>query len=70
MLPADATRTKTIAFSIHDVDEVLGDLGADIPARTRAAHGLNPVDPSAYLRITPMVLGGQPDVGAALLSRS
>ena len=52
--------TKIIPFSMHNVDEVLGDLGVDIPARTRAAHWLNPVDPAAYRRIAPTVLDGLP----------
>lgn len=52
--------TKIIPFSMHNVDEVLGDLGVDIPARVRASHWLNPVDPAAYRRITPAVLAGLP----------
>jgi cation diffusion facilitator CzcD-associated flavoprotein CzcO len=48
--------TKIIPFSIHNVDEVLGDLGLNIPARTRAAHWLNVVNPSAYRTVTPRLL--------------
>ena len=48
--------TKIIPFSMHNVDEVLGDLDVNIPARVRASHWLNPVDPSAYRGITPVVL--------------
>jgi hypothetical protein len=48
--------TKIIPFSLHNVDEVLGDLGVNIPWRVRAAHWLNPVNPRAYGRITPVVL--------------
>lgn len=48
--------TKIIPFSMHNVDEVLGDLDVNIPARVRAAHWLNPVDPAAYRSITPTVL--------------
>jgi hypothetical protein len=47
---------KIIPFSLHNVDEVLGDLGLNIPARVRASHWLNPVDPTAYRNITPTVL--------------
>ncbi|MFC0107836.1 hypothetical protein [Kibdelosporangium aridum] len=39
--------------SMHIVDEVLGDLGVNIPKRVRAAHWLNPINPAAYRRITP-----------------
>ncbi|SMD26020.1 hypothetical protein [Kibdelosporangium aridum] len=38
---------------MHNVDEVLGDLGVNIPKRVRAAHWLNPINPAAYRRITP-----------------
>jgi len=48
--------TKIIPFSLHNVDEVLGDLGLNIPKRVRAAHWLNPVDPKAYRGITPTLL--------------
>ena len=44
--------TKIIPFSMHNVDEVLGDLDLNIPARVRAAHWLNPVDPAAYRHVT------------------
>jgi cation diffusion facilitator CzcD-associated flavoprotein CzcO len=49
--------TKIIPFSLHNVDEVLGDVGLQIPARTRAAQWLNPVDPAAYREVTPRLLG-------------
>jgi cation diffusion facilitator CzcD-associated flavoprotein CzcO len=48
--------TKIIPFSMHNVDEVLADLDLDIPARTRAAHWLTPVDPAAYRGVTPQLL--------------
>ncbi|TDV40995.1 flavin-containing monooxygenase [Actinophytocola oryzae] len=57
--------TKIIPFSMHNVDEVLGDLEVNIPARTRAAHWLNPVNPRAYRRITPTVLRRLPTVAAS-----
>ena len=47
---------KIIPFSLHNVDEVLGDLGVNISAAVRAWHWLMPVDPAAYRRITPTVL--------------
>ena len=48
--------TKIIPFSMHNVDEVLGDLGINVPARVRAAHWLNPIDPAAYRKVTPALL--------------
>jgi hypothetical protein len=62
----DATDThhchggKIIPFSLHNVDEVLGDLHVNIGAAVRAWHWLMPVDPSAYRRITPTVLDRLP----------
>lgn len=53
--------TKIIPFSMHNVDEVLSDLGVNIPATVRASHWLNPVDPAAYRTITPQVLAGLPE---------
>jgi cation diffusion facilitator CzcD-associated flavoprotein CzcO len=52
--------TKIIPFSMHNVDEVLGDLGVSIPAAVRASHWLNPVSPAAYATVTPRVLAGLP----------
>jgi hypothetical protein len=58
----DATDThhcrggKIIPFSLHNVDEVLGDLHVNISAAVRASHWLAPVNPAAYRRITPAVL--------------
>ncbi|HEV7652067.1 MAG TPA: NAD(P)/FAD-dependent oxidoreductase [Actinophytocola sp.] len=48
--------TKIIPFSMHNVDEVLGDLELNIPARVRAAHWLNPINPAAYRRVTPRLV--------------
>jgi len=48
--------TKIIPFSMRNVDEVLGDLELNIPARVRAAHWLNPIDPAAYRSVTPTLL--------------
>lgn len=52
--------TKIIPFSMHNVDEVLGDLDLNIGAFVRATHWLNPVNPRAYRRITPAVLSRLP----------
>lgn len=59
--------TKIIPFSMHNVDEVLGDIGLDIPAAVRAWHWLAPIDPAAYRRITPALIRRQsasPDIVA------
>lgn len=48
--------TKIIPFSMHNVDEVLADLGVQVSRRTRAAHWLNPVSPAAYRKLTPALL--------------
>ena len=47
---------KIIPFSMHNVDEVLDDVGLNIPARVRASHWLNPVDPTAYRNVTPALV--------------
>jgi len=56
---------KIIPFSLHNVDEVLGDLDVNVSAAVRAWHWLMPVDPAAYRRITPTVLKRLPPVLAA-----
>ena len=67
----DATDThhcrggKIIPFSLHNVDEVLGDLHVNIGAAVRAWHWLMPVDPSAYRHITSAVLKRLPRPSAA-----
>ena len=48
--------TKIIPFSMHNVDEVLGDLGLNIGAGVRASHWLNPISPAAYRGVTPALL--------------
>jgi len=55
---------KIIPFSLHNVDEVLGDLDVNVSAAVRAWHWLMPVDPAAYRRVTPAVLGRLPRVAA------
>jgi cation diffusion facilitator CzcD-associated flavoprotein CzcO len=47
---------KIIPFSMHNVDEVLGDLDLNIGAGVRAAHWLSPINPAAYRGITPALL--------------
>jgi Flavin-binding monooxygenase-like len=55
---------KIIPFSLHNLDEVLGDLGVNVHAAVRAWHWLMPVDPAAYRRVTPAVLGRLPRAAA------
>lgn len=47
---------KIIPFSMHNVDEVLGDLGVNIPRLTRASHWLNPINPAAYRQLSTDVI--------------
>lgn len=47
---------KIIPYSLHNVDEVLGDLDLNIGRATRATHWLNPVNPAAYRSVTPQLL--------------
>jgi hypothetical protein len=48
--------TKIIPFSMHNIDEILGDLDLNIGARTRASHWLNPITPRSYREVTPALL--------------
>jgi hypothetical protein len=48
--------TKIIPFSMHNADEVLGDLDLNVNPLVRAAHWLGPVNPAAYRRLTPTLL--------------
>lgn len=53
--------TKIIPFSMHNVDEVLGDLGLNINVLMRASHWLNPINPAAYRHLTrPCCASSQP----------
>lgn len=55
---------KIIPFSLHNVDEVLGDLGVNISAAVRAWYWLMPVDPAAYRKIAPTALQRLPSAPA------
>lgn len=48
--------TKIIPFSLHNVDEVLGDLDLQIGPGARLKQWLGPVDPAAYRKVTPTLL--------------
>ena len=47
-----ARGTNIIPFSLHNIDEVLGDIGANVGPLRRAAQWLLPVDPGAYRGVT------------------
>ena len=51
-----ARGTNVIPFSMHNVDEVLSDVGIDVPRRTKAKQWLLPVKPADYRRITPKLV--------------
>ena len=40
--------TNVVPFSMHNIDEMLGDLGLDVPRSVRLKQWLVPVDPSPY----------------------
>jgi cation diffusion facilitator CzcD-associated flavoprotein CzcO len=47
---------KIIPFSVHNVDEVLDDLGLNVSPLVRASQWLKPVDPVAYRHVTPALI--------------
>jgi dimethylaniline monooxygenase (N-oxide forming) len=47
-----ARGTNVIPFSMHNVDEMLEDIGIDVGPVTRLAQWLLPVDPEAYRKVT------------------
>ncbi len=51
-----ARGTNIIPFSMHNIDEVLDELGLNLPAATRAGQWLMPVDPRAYRKVTPTMI--------------
>jgi cation diffusion facilitator CzcD-associated flavoprotein CzcO len=50
---AHARGTNIIPFSVHNIDEVLSDVGIDVGRGTRARQWLLPIDPSDYSEILP-----------------
>lgn len=51
-----ARGTNIIPFSMHNIDEVLGDVGLDVSKRTKAAQWLLPINPKAYASVTPRLV--------------
>jgi len=47
-----ARGTNIIPFSLHNIDEVLNDMGANIGPLKRSVQWLLPVDPGAYRGVT------------------
>lgn len=54
-----ARGTNIIPFSMHNVDEMLEDIGIDVSALTRARQWLTPVDPTSYAHVTTELLERQ-----------
>lgn len=48
-----ARGTNLIPFSVHQIDEVLSDVGINVGLMTRFNQWLMPINPQAYKRITP-----------------
>lgn len=64
-----ARGTNVIPFSVHNIDEVLSDVGIDVGPLTRAKQWLLPIRPQDYRGITPALAerlraGGTPRPGA------
>lgn len=49
--------TNVIPFSVHNIDEVLSDVGLDVSGLTKAKQWLLPIDPGDYAWITPALAG-------------
>lgn len=48
--------TNVIPFSMHNVDEMLSDIGLNVSALTRLRQWLAPIDPTAYSRVAEALL--------------
>ncbi|WP_406079509.1 hypothetical protein [Micromonospora sp. NBC_00858] len=59
-----ARGTNVIPFSMHNVDEVLDELGLNLGRLTRARQWLLPVDPRSYRRVTARMIRRTAEVGA------
>jgi hypothetical protein len=46
-----ARGTNVVPFSMHNIDEVLGEVGLDVGRATKAVQWLLPVRPSSYRRV-------------------
>ncbi len=59
-----ARGTNIIPFSLHNIDEVLDDIGANIGPLKRSVQWLLPVDPGSYRGVTKHLVAAQ-KAGAA-----
>ena len=48
-----ARGTNVIPFSMHNIDEVLDDVGIDVSGPTKSVQWLLPINPKAYSSVTP-----------------
>jgi dimethylaniline monooxygenase (N-oxide forming) len=48
--------TNIIPFSMHNVDEVLDEIGLNVGPLTRAAQWVGPVNPGSYRKVTPALV--------------
>ena len=58
-----ARGTNVIPFSMHNVDEMLDDIGIDVGPATRVRQWLLPIDPRAYRKVTERLLERQAALG-------
>ena len=58
-----ARGTNVIPFSMHNIDEMLEDIGIDVSAPRRALQWLLPVDPSAYQQVVEELLARRGRLG-------
>ncbi|MCG5457714.1 NAD(P)/FAD-dependent oxidoreductase [Micromonospora sp. PSH03] len=61
-----ARGTNIIPFSMHNVDEVLDELGLNVGPLTRARQWLFPVDPGSYRRVTAQMIRRTDDPVSAI----
>ncbi|RAO27806.1 Flavin-containing monooxygenase [Micromonospora saelicesensis] len=61
-----ARGTNIIPFSMHNVDEVLDELGLNVGPLTRARQWLFPVDPGSYRRVTAQMIRRTADPVSAI----
>lgn len=64
-----ARGTNIIPFSLHNIDEVLGDIGANIGPLRRSLQWLLPVDPGAYRGVTRRLVATRATVAAGRAAR-
>jgi cation diffusion facilitator CzcD-associated flavoprotein CzcO len=58
-----ARGTNVIPFSMHNIDEMLEDVGIDVSPATRTLQWLLPINPLAYRKVTTALLERQAELG-------